>query len=138
MSASFASAMMNARDERLALISASLASSDFTMPRNRSLHPRHDLVRDRLHRSFGLGVEAGARSFLRRHSTSHSRTPFIVVAKLALLQTVARVGDAETLLDVQQVLELRRRKSIRRLAQLRRHQHRAAIRLDDFHFEIGV
>ena len=29
MSASFASAMMNAREERLALISASLASRDF-------------------------------------------------------------------------------------------------------------
>src|ERR1041384_5715532 len=99
MSASFASAMMNARDERLALISASLASSDFTMPRNRSSHLRHDLIRDRLHRRLRLRVVARSRRFFRRHGARHARTPLVVVAKLALLQAVARIGDAEALLD---------------------------------------
>ena len=72
------------------------------------LHSGNDLVRDRLHRRLGFGVVAGAGRFFHRHFARHTRTPLVVVAKLALLQTVARIGDAQALFDLEQVLELRR------------------------------
>ncbi len=49
-----------------------------------------------------------------------------------------RIGNAEALLDLEQVLQLRRRHRVGRLAELRRHQHGAAVGLEDLHLEVRV
>jgi len=51
---------------------------------------------------------------------------------------VARVGNAEALLDLEQVHQLRGRHGLRGFAQLRCHQHGATISFQNFHLEIRV
>src|SRR5438132_4775676 len=84
--------------------------------------PGHDLIGDGLHRRFRVSVITRDRFWLRRHGAGDTRTPFVVVAKFAFLEAMARVGNAEALLDLEQVLKLPRSERIRRLAQLRSDQ----------------
>src|SRR6185503_13991270 len=140
MSASFASARMKACERRLARISASLASRDFMcnhewtrMNTNQntirshssfvsirgSLHLRQDLVRDGLNGGLGFGVIAGAGFCCCRHRARHAGTPFAIVAEFTFFEAVARVGNAEALLDLEKILKLGRGKRVRRFAQLR-------------------
>ena len=58
-----------------------------------SLELRDDLVRDRLHRRLGLGIITGSGVGFRRDCASHARAPFVVVAQLAFLESVARPPD---------------------------------------------
>src|SRR6266581_6111057 len=95
----------------------------------------HDLVRDRLDRGLGFGVEADGWLGLCRDSAGNARAPFLVIAKFAFPEAVARVGDTEALLDLEQVLKLRRRHRLGRHSQLRCDEDRTAIGFEDLHLE---
>src|SRR5207249_3538697 len=88
-----------------------------------SLRFCQNLLGNRLHQSlgFGIGCKRTVPVSIDRawHATSHTGTPFVVVAEFAFFETVTRVGDAEALFDLEQVLELRRRHGLRRPAKLR-------------------
>src|SRR5262245_17916851 len=87
-----------------------------------SLHLCHNLIGDGLHGGFRVCVVAHGRLWFRRNRAGDARTPFVVVAKFAFLESVPRIGNAEALLDLQQVLQLSRGERVRRFAQLRGHQ----------------
>ena len=70
-------------------------------------------------------------------SATRAGTPVAAVAEFAFLHAVARVHEAEALLDLEQFLHLRAGESIDRLAELPGHDDRAAIGLDDFHAPVG-
>ena len=84
-------------------------------------HLRHDLIRDGLHRRLSFSVVPHHGFLFRRHRTGNTRTPFRVVAQFTLLEAVARVGNAETLFDLEQILKLAGRHGIGRFADLRSH-----------------
>src|SRR6185503_17135037 len=80
----------------------------------------------------------GRTNVLRTRGATHARPPFGIVAEFAFLEPNARVWNTERLLDLQKVLELRGSEGLQRLPELRRDPNRAAVGLEDFHFEIGV
>src|SRR6185369_11204084 len=62
---------------------------------------RKNLIRDRLHCFLCLFIVADGRLLARRHRTSDAGPPVAIVAQLGFLQSVARVGNAEALFDLQ-------------------------------------
>src|SRR5437899_11734529 len=102
----------------------------------------HDLVGDGLHQCLGFRVRGRPRALrfcsLVWNRARHAWPPLVIVTQFTFLEAEPRVGNAEALFDLQQVLQLCWRHGIDRLAQLRSDDHCPAIGLQDFHLEIGV
>src|SRR4030095_13020576 len=85
-----------------------------------------------------FGIVADGRVLLHPQGALYAGTPFVVVAEFASLQAMARVGNAKALLDFEQVPKLASRHRLRWLADLRGHENRAAIGLENLHLEKGI
>src|SRR5262245_35351325 len=103
-----------------------------------SLHLCENLIRDCLHGLLRFGIQTSLCLLTCWHCASDARSPIAVVTKFCFFQTMARIGNAEALLDLQQILELWWRHRLGRHAELRADENCAAVSFENLHFEVGV